>query len=134
MTAPVDYKTIKVSAEVHRRIHNIAAKLNTSADGAIAFLLGDSTVRVPVSDQQRERWKAAAETAGASVEEFVKLRVEAAIQYTGDPAALRTIYDHVFAIAHHAGITPVRPAPLPRQSTPGAPTAPHGSTGGRSPQ
>lgn len=117
MTAPVDNKTIKVSPEVHRRIHNIAAKLNTSADGAIAFLLGDSTVRVPVSEEQRERWNAAAETVGVPVEEFVKLRVEAAIQYTGDPQALRSIYDHVFAVAYHMGITPVRSAPLPREST-----------------
>lgn len=127
MTAPVEYKTLKVSPEVHRKIHTIAAKLETSADGAIASLLDSSTVRVPVSEQQRERWTEAAESVGVPVEEFVKLRVEAALQYTGDPAALRTIYDHVFAIAYHHGITPVRSAPLPRQ-------VPGTSTGGRPPQ
>lgn len=127
MTAPPEYKTIKVSPEVHRKIHTMANDLNTSADGAIAFLLGTSTVRVPVSDVQRERWKTAADAAGVTLAEFVVLRVESAIQYTGDPQALKTLYDHVFAIAYHHGITPVRAAPLPRQ-------VPDRSTGGRSPQ
>jgi predicted transcriptional regulator len=127
MATPPEYKTIKVSPEVHRKIHTIANDMNTTADGAIAFLLGVSTVRVPVSDVQRDRWKAAAEAAGVSLAEFVVLRVESAIQYTGDPQAFKTIYDHVFAIAYHQGLTPVRAAPLPRQ-------VPSTSTGGTPPK
>ena len=46
MTAPVEYKSIKVSPDIHRRIHSIAAKLETTADGALAFQLGAGTVRL----------------------------------------------------------------------------------------
>lgn len=118
MSAPVETKTIKVSPDVHRRIHSIAAKLETTADGAIAFLLGAGTVRVPVTDTERERWNAAAQAAGRSVPEFVKLRVEAALTLGCDPAMLHhniaRIGRTVDAIGRMAGVLP--------------PQAPHPST------
>lgn len=100
MSAPVEYKTIKVSPDIHRRIHSIAAKLETTADGAIAFLLGSGTVRVPVSDTERDRWNTAAQHAGLSVEEFVKLRVEAALALGCDPGILHANIERIGRAVH----------------------------------
>jgi hypothetical protein len=72
----------------------MAAKMpNGTADGAIRYLLGESTVRVPVTDIQRARWTTQAEHAGVTLAEFVALRVEAAIQFGSDPAMLRQIWE-----------------------------------------
>lgn len=122
MSAPVESKTIKVSPDVHRRIHSIAAKLETTADGAIAFLLGSGTVRVPVSTTERDRWNDAAQAAGLSVEEFVKLRVEAALALGCDPGILHANIERigrtVDRLARAAVVVPPPPAP---QSTTGTP-------------
>lgn len=79
-------KQLRVSADTHRRVHNIAAKFQGTADDAIRYLLGQDVVRVPVTDRQRERWTAAAEAAGVPLPEFIAMRVEAAISFGSDPA------------------------------------------------
>ena len=98
-------KTIRVSAETHKTLMDLAERLEGSADDALSHLLGSSTVRVPVSDIQRQRWSEAAAKAGVSVPEFVKMRTEAAIQYGADPAGLQMIYDQVCAVARHVGMS-----------------------------
>lgn len=88
-------KTIRVSHEAHKQLHDLAAKLNGTADDALRYLLGVSTVRVPVTDVQRERWTEAAQTAGVSLPQYVTMRVEAVLQFGADPAWLGMIYDRV---------------------------------------
>ncbi|WP_298561404.1 hypothetical protein, partial [Streptomyces luteogriseus] len=116
MTAPVEYKSIKVSPDIHRRIHSIAAKLETTADGALAFLLGAGTVRVPVSPAEKARWNAAAQAQGLTVEEFVKLRVEAALALGCDVGKLHQnisqIHQTVSALGRLAGLP--QPPSTPR--------------------
>lgn len=122
MTSPVTYKTLKVSPETHQQVHDLAAKLGGSADDALAYLLSASTVRVPVSDIQRERWNQAAHADGMPLAEFVKMRVEAAIAYGADQYGLTLIFEHVQALTKAAGVLPIR---APRHGK--APT----DTGGR---
>ncbi len=97
MTAPIDIKSVKVSTETHRRIHALATELGTTADGALAYLLGSSTVRVPVSDAQLTRWNAAADALGLTVEEFVRLRVEAALALGTDPVMIHRNIERIGA-------------------------------------
>lgn len=97
-------KTIRVSLETHKTLMDLADRLDGSADDALSHLLGSSTVRVPVSDIQRDRWSKAAHGAGVSLPEFVKMRVEAALQWGGDPGVLGTIYDQVIKICQHTGM------------------------------
>jgi hypothetical protein len=92
-------KTVRVGFDTHQALHDLAHQINGTADDAIRHLLGLSTVRVPVSEIQRQRWIAAARDAGVSVHEFVKMRVEAAIQFGADPTGLQTVYEHVRGIA-----------------------------------
>lgn len=105
MTAPVSYKTIKVSSQTHGQIHDLAQQLGGSADEALAHLLDSSTVRVPVSDIQRQRWNEAAEAAGVSLSEFIRLRIEAALQYGTDPTTIELVYRGVHALCSAAGIS-----------------------------
>lgn len=111
-------KTIRVSLETHKRLMDLADRLDGSADDALNHLLGASTVRVPVSDIQRDRWSEAAHAAGVSLPEFVKMRVEAALQYGADPRGLQMIYDQVCAIARHTGM---RRRPVDQSTVPPVP-------------
>ena len=86
-------KQLRVSLDTHGRIHNLAAKLNGTADDAVRHLLGESTVRVPVTDIQRARWTAQADHVGVTLAQFITLRVEAAIQFGSDPANIRQMRD-----------------------------------------
>jgi hypothetical protein len=88
-------KTLRVSVETHAEVHALADKLKGSADDALQHLLGMSTVRVPLSEQQRDRWIQKATEIGVTLPEFVKLRVEAAIQFGADPGTLHGIYQRV---------------------------------------
>lgn len=126
MTPPGVYKTLKVSPETHARVHELANRLNGSADEAIAYLLGRSTVCVPLSAIQRERWKTAADEAGVALPEFVKMRVEAALQYDGDLSALWLIRDQLRVIARTLG-APVQRDPSTTTSTQGVPPSPGGT-------
>lgn len=100
------YKTLRVDLETHEKIMRLAAHLNGSADDALRHLLGLSTVRVQVSEVQRDRWAEAAAEAGVSLPEFVKLRVESAIQFGFDPGTMGMIYAHVRALSTAAGVRP----------------------------
>lgn len=97
-------KTIRVSLETHKRLMDLAEQLDGSADDALNHLLGVSTVRVPVSDIQRQRWANAAHASGVSLAQWVVLRVEAALQWQSDPTGLRLVYDQVLEIARHVGM------------------------------
>lgn len=138
MTAPVEYKTLKVSPDIHRRIHSIAAKLETSADGAIAFLLGANTCRIPLTPTEEERWKEAAQAQGLTMPEFAKLRVEAALSLGCDPGLLHHNIERigrtVDALGHMAGVRPEDVQPRRARSTPGTPPAPRQDTGGIPPR
>jgi hypothetical protein len=97
-------RTIRVSLETHKAVMDLADRLDGSADDALNHLIGASTVRVPVSDIQRQRWSRAAHDAGVSLPEFVKMRVEAALQWGGDPGVLGTIYDQIIKVCQHTGM------------------------------
>lgn len=107
MGTPATTKTLRVSQETHERVHKLAEKLGGTAEDALRFLLGSSTVRVPVSDTQRRRWERAAAVQGVSLSEFVRLRVEAALAFDADPIGLHMIYEHVRALTEAAGVKPI---------------------------
>lgn len=110
-------KQLRVSLNTHERVMRLAAHLNGTADDALRHLLGLSTVRVPVSDIQRERWIEAARIAGVSLPEFVEMRVEAALAFGFDPGTMAVIRDRVESIARTVGAppTPRRPSTEDRQ-------------------
>lgn len=112
MTAPPDTKTVRVSPDNHAKLMSLARQLDGTADDAFGYLIGESTVRVPISDVQRSRWDHAAELAGLSLAQFIVMRVEAALQYGGDPAGLQRIYERVDGIARALELSPrvVRPS------------------------
>lgn len=107
MTTPVKYRGIKVSPETHQAIHDLADRLDTSADGAIRHLFNKGTVRLDLSETQRERWQTLADAAGVSLAQWVALKCEASTQQA--TATIGLILDHVRALTDHAGVR-VRPA------------------------
>jgi hypothetical protein len=119
MTAPVEYKSIKVSPETHRLIHDLAAEMGGSADTALAHLLATSTVRVPLTPHQYDRWKAKASETGVDVAEFVRNRIEAALLYGTDPGAIGLMYRNIEALCVSAGIKPAKPPARRNPSTQG---------------
>lgn len=102
-------KTIRVSHRTHTEVHRLADELKGTADDALRHLMGSTTIRVPVSDAQRERWSAAATAAGVSVEDFILMRVEAAVQFGCDQNVVRQIHHMVMSLVHHTGAKPVKP-------------------------
>lgn len=114
MTTPDGTKQARFTAEAHRKLMELAAQLGGTADDALRHLMGLSTIRVPVTDVQRRRWIAAAEATGVSVDEFVRLRIEACLQFGTDGVAIRQIYDGVNALCRQAGL---RPVPVDSRST-----------------
>lgn len=106
MTSPTDTKTVRVSPQKHAQLMKLAREIDGTADDAIGYLLGESTVRVPIADVQRSRWDHAAELAGLSLAQFIVMRVEAALQYGGDPAGLQRIHERVDAIARALELSP----------------------------
>lgn len=119
-------KSLKVSAETHQRIHDLAVRLETTADGALNHLLGISSVRVPLSDVQRTRWQAYADASGVSLAAWIMLRVEAAMQYGHDPGTMHLVLATVRAIADAEGVTVPR-GPVPRPPAPPAGALPEGN-------
>lgn len=130
---PSDSKTVRVRAETHRRIMALADRLEGSADDALSHLLGESTIRIQVSDSQRHRWSESAHAAGVSLQEFIKLRVEAAIQFGSDPDTLRLIYQEVRRIARVVDARSTRRQGDPRPSTPRIPPSTDPFQGPRTP-
>lgn len=106
MATPPSTKTARFSPENHTALMALADQIEGTADDALAHLLGQSTIRIPISDVQRARWEHAAEQAGVSVEQFVAMRVEAAMAYNGDPGGLQLIYEHVRGIARALDLRP----------------------------
>jgi len=127
MTTPDGTKQARFTLESHRKLMDLAAQLGGTADDALRHLLGLSTIRVPVTDIQRDRWIEAAEATGVSVDEFVRLRIEACLQFGTDGIAIRRVVDGVDALCRQAGLRPVRVDPKstdgPRMSTPNRPEA-----------
>jgi hypothetical protein len=106
MTTPDSTKHARFSLEVHAQLMALARDLDGTADDALRHLLGMSTVRVPVSDLQRARWTAAAHAIGLSVDEFVRVRMEAFLAFGGNPATLYGIYTGVYELCRKAGLNP----------------------------
>lgn len=107
MTTESKDKMLRVSPETHRQVHDLAARLGKSADETLAYLLGVSTLRVPVSDVLRQRWQEAADRAGQTLPDFIVARVEGAISYGGDRTGLQLVYEHVQALTKAAGVDPI---------------------------
>lgn len=121
MTAPVSYKSVKVSPQTHAQIHDLAQQLGASADEALAHVLDSYTIRIRLSPLQHERWTTAAAHAGMTVAAFVQARIEAALTYGTDPGAFGLMYRNIAALCTAAGITPARPPASTPQSTTGTP-------------
>lgn len=84
----------------------LAAEKGT-ADDALRYLLGLSTIRVEVTEEQRRRWIAAADAAGVPVDDFIRLRIEACLQFGTDGAVLVQLVNGVDALCRQAGLRPV---------------------------
>lgn len=111
MNTPPERKSLKVSTDVHSRVHQLATELGESAQGAIRVLTDPSTVRLPLSTTQHERWTAYAQAAGIPLAAWIEQRVEAAIQYGTDPGTMHLVLDTVRALAREAGVTVRRSTP-----------------------
>lgn len=109
MTNPPDRRSLKVSTGVHSAVHQLATQLGASADEAIRLLVDPSTVRLPLSTTQHERWTAYADAAGIPLAAWIEQRVEAAIQYGTDQGTMHAVLKHVRALTSAAGIDPDRP-------------------------
>lgn len=112
MTTAEERKTMQVSPGVHAAVHELATRLETSADGALRHLLDKSTIRVQVSEHQRRRWTVAADQLGLSVSEWVSHRIEAALAYDPqkDRETLVQVFYRVKALCGAAGLPEPGPA------------------------
>lgn len=115
MNSPAGRKSLKVSTGVHSAVHRLATELGANADEAIRLLVDPSTVRLPLSTAQHERWTAYADANGIPLAEWITQRVEAAIQFGTDQGTMALVLDHVRALARHAGVEVRRSTPRPRQ-------------------
>lgn len=95
MSNPPARKSFKVSTDVHSRVHQLAGQLGASADEAIRLLVDESTIRLPLSPVQYEKWHAYAAAAGIPLAEWITHRVEAAIQYGTDQGTMAEVLKHV---------------------------------------
>lgn len=91
MNNPPARRSLKVSTDVHSRVHQLATQLGASADEAIRLLTDASTVRLPLSTVQHEKWTRYAEAAGIPLAEWIIHRVEAAIQYGTDQGTMTEV-------------------------------------------
>ena len=104
MSTPDGTKQARFSLEAHQSLMALAARLDGTADDALRHLLGLSTVRIGVTDEQRARWEAAAQRCGVSVDEFIRLRIEACLQFGTDGEAIQRIFLGVDALCRQAGL------------------------------
>lgn len=126
MTTPDGTKSAKFSPEVHTRLMALARDLDGTADDALRHLLGMSTIRVEVSEVQRDRWSRAADDLGVTVDEFVRLRVEASIRFDLDRETLNQIFYRVDGLFHAVGVPPEQVSPRlvdTRPKPPGDPSS-----------
>jgi hypothetical protein len=103
MTAPINTTTIRVSTEMRDRIMAMAKSRRQSADEVLADLLNPSTVIVPLTRVQHQRWRDAAAAIGVTLSQFVSLRVEYAMGGM-DVSMLERMFYTVRAIAQHHGV------------------------------
>ena len=108
MTTPDDRKTLQVSPDVHAAVYELATRLGTSANGALGHLLDKSTIRVQVSEAQRDRWAVAAVKQGLSLSDWISHRIEDALRHTPerDRETLAQIFYRVDMLCQQAGLTP----------------------------
>lgn len=107
MSIPPDNdRQVRVSSQAHEQLMRLAKQLHGSADVALRHLLGMSTIRVQVTDEQRERWREAARRTGVPVDEFIRLRIEACLQFGTDGAAVQRILNGVDALCRASGLVP----------------------------
>ena len=104
-------RTIQVSEETHGRIHDLAERLDITADEAVRRLFDMSAVPLHLSDCQRQRWQAYADASGVSLAQWIILRVEAAIQYGCDQGSMHIALDHLRALTAHHGVKVTRTQP-----------------------
>ncbi|MEV8530102.1 hypothetical protein AB0451_39520 [Streptomyces sp. NPDC052000] len=122
MATPDTSKQARVSADTHRQLMELANQLGGTADDALRHLLDPSTIRVSVTEAQRWRWLVEAKKVGVPVDEFIRLRVEACIQFGADGNALQAIYQRVDALHQRAGLG--APAVNPQSTGPAQAPAP----------
>lgn len=111
MTTPDGQKSSKFTPEAHALLMALARDLDGTADDALRHLLGMSTIRVEVTDLQRDRWTRAADDLGVSVDEFVRLRVEASLRFDLDRETLNQIFYRVDGLVRAVGVAPEQMSP-----------------------
>lgn len=104
-------RSVKLSTPVHSAVHQLATQLGKSADEAVRLLVDPSTVRLPLSTTQHQRWTSYADAAGVPLADWITQRIEAAIQYGSDPGTMHLVLDHVRALALHHDIEVRRTTP-----------------------
>ncbi len=107
MPSTAGRKSVKVSTEVHSRVHQLATELGANADEAIRLLVDPSTVRLPLSPEQHARWTAYADASGIPLATWIEHRIEAAIQYGTDQGTMAEVLKHTRLLV-------ARTAPKPR--------------------
>lgn len=107
MTAPYETMTVRVSAANHKRLMDLARQRKSSVDEVVNHLLSEDLVRIELSHIQHARWELAAQKRGVTVDEFVRLTVEAGISY--DPRTINQIFYRVDGLCQAAGIAPPVP-------------------------
>lgn len=110
-----EYKTLRVSKDVHARIAQMADRWDLNLMQTVSLLTAPSMVRLHITDERRARWKAVADGNGMDLAEFIIARVEAAIQYGVDPGVLRRMHDMIHALTRAADIIPTQTAGPDRQ-------------------
>lgn len=121
-----DTKSIRVSPEIHERLQRLSVGLNNAnMNATIAWLLSPSMVRINLTPEQLQRWKASAQATGQNVSTFVESRVEAALMYGADPGTLRRVHDMVYSLTRAAGIIPQAADPGRDQSVISPKPGPH---------
>lgn len=117
MATPDERKTIQVSPAVHEAVYELATRLGTSANGALAYLLDESTIRVQVSKRQCERWTAAAAKDGLSLPNWVSHCVEAAMGHSPErnSRTLEQIFYRVDLLCQNAGLKKPTMGPPPKE-------------------
>jgi hypothetical protein len=120
MTAPTERKTVQVSADVHALLFERATELDTTAEGVLRRLLDTSTVHIPCTPAQRQRWQLAADATGVRLEEWLSLQTELNLQRpeTADSHTIRQIFYRVDALCQHAGVVPPASARRPLNTRP----------------
>jgi len=118
MNNPPERKSLKVSPDVHLAVHQLATQLGASAQEAIRLLVDPSTVRLPLSTEQHERWTSYAEASGVPLDQWITYRIEAAIQYGTDQGTMAEVLKGVRTLLTRTAPPPPPRRPLKPKETP----------------